>query len=53
MLQITLRDDGRGSTSSGCGQGGGETAVGRGMAAADEAELLEFLFLPGFSTASR
>jgi two-component system sensor histidine kinase and response regulator WspE len=52
MLQITLSDDGRGIDTRRLGA----KVVERGLAAAamveqmNEAELLEFLFLPGFST---
>jgi two-component system sensor histidine kinase and response regulator WspE len=52
MLQITLSDDGRGIDR----QRLGAKVVARGLATApmveqmNEAEILEFLFLPGFST---
>jgi two-component system sensor histidine kinase and response regulator WspE len=51
-LQITVTDDGRGVDPAGLR----EKVVRKGLASADmaarmgEAELLEFLFLPGFST---
>ncbi len=55
MLQITLTDDGRGIDPSRLRQ----KIVERGLASSalagqlSEAELLEFLFLPGFSTKDR
>lgn len=54
MLSITISDDGRGVDLDSLRQ----TIVTRGLASAEmvaqmtEAELMEFLFLPGFSTAT-